>query len=194
MQIYLVRHGKTLANEQKLYCGQTDVPLAESGMKELITYKNQGIYPASAGLFFTSGMMRAEQTIEIIYGKVERTRVPALAEYNFGLFEMKSHDELKDTEGYQRWLIDEAGDPACPGGESKNQFKLRVVEGYAGVLSKVRQAESDTAFIVCHGGTITRIMEHLQPNTHDFYGWQPQPGRGYTLVYDDEQFHEYKTI
>ena len=35
MIIYLIRHGKTYCNENKLYCGISDVPLSEEGKKEL---------------------------------------------------------------------------------------------------------------------------------------------------------------
>ena len=35
MTIYLIRHGKTLANERKLYCGSTDLSLSEQGREEL---------------------------------------------------------------------------------------------------------------------------------------------------------------
>ena len=35
MTIYLIRHGKTEANEKRLYCGSTDLPLSEAGREEL---------------------------------------------------------------------------------------------------------------------------------------------------------------
>ena len=35
MTIYLIRHGKTEANEKHLYCGSTDLPLSEAGKEEL---------------------------------------------------------------------------------------------------------------------------------------------------------------
>jgi len=35
MRLYLIRHGKTAANEQHLYCGSTDLPLSEKGIEEL---------------------------------------------------------------------------------------------------------------------------------------------------------------
>ena len=35
MTIYLIRHGKTEANEKHLYCGSTDLPLSEAGRGEL---------------------------------------------------------------------------------------------------------------------------------------------------------------
>jgi len=194
MQVYLIRHGKTLANEQWRYCGQTNTALSENGVAELTALKAQGGYPPSVELFFTSGMRRADQTLELIYGKVSRTHIPEIAEYNFGLFEMKSHDELKDMEDYNAWIDDETGGVECPSGESKNHFKLRVLDGYARILSDIQRSRSASALIVCHGGTIARVMESLQPDTKDFYGWQPRPGRGYVLIYAEGRFHKYKNL
>ena len=188
MEIHLIRHGKTMANEQKLYCGQTDLPLSEAGREELISLKNQGAYPPPAEMFFTSGLIRTEQTIDILYGNVGRTAVPEIAEYHFGLFEMKSYDELKDRGDYQAWIADETGGVPCPSGESKQQFRKRVIEGYAHILDKLLRTEYNSAFVSCHGGTIACIMEHLIPGKHNFYEWQPQPGRGYTLSYLSGRF------
>ena len=35
MTIYLIRHGKTEANERHLYCGSTDLSLSDTGRAEL---------------------------------------------------------------------------------------------------------------------------------------------------------------
>ena len=35
MKLYLIRHGKTMANEKHLYCGSTNLPLSEKGIEEL---------------------------------------------------------------------------------------------------------------------------------------------------------------
>lgn len=35
MTIYLIRHGKTEANESHLYCGSTDLSLSVAGREEL---------------------------------------------------------------------------------------------------------------------------------------------------------------
>ena len=176
-------------------------------------------------------MLRAEQTLDILYGGVDRTALPGLAEYRFGSFEMKSYEELKVQDDYQAWISDEAGDVSCPGGESKKQFEKRVVEEYERVLEKLMQgggagrpvgnvsvctggmltpadnvggctgvvptSASDTcgsAFVVCHGGTITYIMEHLAPGQKNYYEWQPKPGRGYMLSYISGQFTGYAAI
>ena len=91
MEIHIIRHGKTIANEQKLYCGSTDLPLSEEGKKEIALLKEEGIYPAGAGMLFTSSLIRTDETLDIIYEGCEGIHIPEIAEYDFGLFEMKSY-------------------------------------------------------------------------------------------------------
>jgi alpha-ribazole phosphatase len=194
VEIHLIRHGKTSANEERLYCGQTDLPLSENGVAEIALLKSNGIYPLNAGMFFTSGMLRSEQTLDIIYGKIDRSSVPGIAEFKFGLFEMKSHDELKNREDYQVWITDETGDAECPGGESKNSFVRRVIEGYSYILNIAQRSGSVSAFVSCHGGVIACIMELLQPKIANFHEWLPEPGHGYSLTYVSGRFSNYKSI
>jgi len=183
MNIHLIRHGKTMANEQNLYCGANDLPLSEAGVADLMRLRELDIYPkpAESCLYFTSGLLRAEQTLNLIYGSVHRIVLPQFAEYNFGSFEMKSHEELKDHEEYQAWISDETGHIACPSGDSKFSFLSRVLEGYKLLMQNV-QSGSD-AIVVCHGGVIVCFMEHLFHQTRQLYEWLPEPGRGYTLTY-----------
>jgi len=196
IEIYLIRHGLTEANEKKLYCGKTDLPLSENGVKEIEDLKNQNIYPEKPEIFFTSGLIRTSQTIDIIYGNAEFIIEPLIQEYNFGLFEMKSYEQLKEDEDYQSWITDETGDFGCPDGESKNQFNQRVQKGYANILNITKQNGVNSAMISCHGGVIVNMMESLMPNVKNFYEWQPKAGRGYALVYDFSRsgFTEYKNI
>ena len=188
----------TEANEKKLYCGKTDLPLSENGVKEIEDLKNQNIYPEKPEIFFTSGLIRTSQTIDIIYGNAEFIIEPLIQEYNFGLFEMKSYEHLKEDEDYQSWITDETGDFVCPDGESKNQFNQRVQKGYANILNITKQNGVNSAMISCHGGVIVNMMESLMPNVKNFYEWQPKAGRGYVLIYDFNStrggFTEYKNI
>ena len=58
--LYLIRHGKTAANEAHLYCGSSDVPLSAKGEAELRKLH----YALSKDVrFVTSGMRRTEQTL-----------------------------------------------------------------------------------------------------------------------------------
>jgi len=192
MKIHIIRHGSTVANEKKLYCGLTDLPLSKKGRSEIHHYKGMGIYPDAPDLFFVSDLVRTRETLNLIYGSVEAVSLPELAEFNFGKFEMKSHEELKEQSDYQGWAYDNMGLTSCPGGECKQQFTRRVLEGFETLIERAK--ETNEIFVVSHGGVIVCIMEHLFPNVHHFYEWLPQTGRGYTLDYNVNKCFEYKKI
>ena len=206
MELHLIRHGKTLANEQRLYCGQTDIPLSDSGVAEILELKNRGIYPPGADLYFTSGLARTTRTLELLYGPVPHEALPQLGEFRFGSFEMKSHDELNPLADYQNWIMDDSGKTPCPGGESRQDFSLRVQAGYGVLLARAYGVKNHgrhmeycytpkgAVLAVCHGGVITYIMEMLFPARHNFYEWQPAPGRGYTIEYTVGGKVSYKKI
>jgi len=220
-EIYLIRHGRTEANAGRLYCGSSDIPLSADGVAEITRLKDEGIYPHYVDLCFTSGMLRTVETMGIIYGSKEELDgtieefdgsieapsgtaasghivLTGLQEYHFGFFEMQSYEMLKDRGDYQAWIADETGGVSCPGGESRNQFNKRVTEAFVEILSHIgvesRMRERRRAAVFTHGGVITSIMDHLWPGTRGFYEWQPEPGRGYALVYEDRQSRQYRLI
>lgn len=178
MIIHLIRHGRTEANIQRLYCGKTDLPLSKSGAKEIKCLTSMAIYPSLEGLqVYTSDMLRARQTLEIIYGNVTHLELPTLREMDFGAFEMKSYEQLKENPAYIAWIEDQTGSIACPGGESQTVFTQRVVTGFQEVVDSDK-----SALVVCHGGVITCLMQYLFPKEpRHFYQWQPRPGEGYTI-------------
>ena len=191
MQVHLIRHGNTLANEQKLYCGVTDLPLSNTGIAELVHLKSLSMYPKSADIYYTSGLLRTEQTLDLLYGSVCRVALPQFAEFNFGSFEMKSYEMLKCRNDYQAWITDEGGQVFCPNGDNRQTFNRRVIEGFEKLLAST---QGKTTLAVVHGGVIVCIMEHLFPNARNFYEWQPKPGRGYTIEYKSAHSILYKTI
>lgn len=168
MKLYLIRHGKTLANEQHLYCGSTDLPLSRQGREELEKLH----YALDAKHFVTSGMARTEQTLEVLFGPVAHTVQPQLREVDFGIFEMGSYEQLKDTPEYQQWLEGDNEANIPPRGESGAQMKQRVCQAMAAI-------EEDTV-VITHGGVIAAIMEQWFPQEgKNRYQWQPAPGHGY---------------
>ena len=170
MTIYLIRHGKTEANEKHLYCGSTDLPLSEIGKAELQALH----YDIKNVRFITSGMKRTNETLRILFGDVPYAEDPRFREVDFGIFEMRSYDELKDTSDYQAWLAGDNSANIPPKGESGAQMKVRVLAAF----SEIRE---DTC-IITHGGVIAAIMEQLFPEDNkNIYQWQPKPGCGYAV-------------
>ena len=170
MTVYLVRHGKTMANEKRLYCGSTDLPLSNVGEAELENLH----YEIKNVRFITSGMKRTNGTLQLLFGDVPYEVDPRFREVDFGSFEMHSYEELKDTSDYQAWLTDDNEANTPPNGESGMQMKARVLAAF----SEIRE---DTC-IVSHGGAIAAIMQHLFPDEGKTrYEWQPDHGRGYVI-------------
>ncbi|MBR6025484.1 MAG: histidine phosphatase family protein, partial [Firmicutes bacterium] len=114
MKLVMIRHGLTDALEKHQYYGAVDIPLNEKGREELMRFRRDGVYPDLSGCtVYTSGMIRTEQTLELIMGKVDHTVEPRFREMNFGDFELKSYEDLKDRDDYQHWLTD-VGRIPCP--------------------------------------------------------------------------------
>lgn len=177
-KLHFIRHGTTEGNARKLYYGASDLPLLPEG--EALIQKNADIgkYPNPCGCaLFTSGMLRAEQTFEIIYGDLPHGVLNDLREIDFGDFEMYTHEELLDRDSYRDFL-NSGGMTAPPGGEHPDDF-IRRVTACAEKLIKTGRGD---AVVVCHGGVIGVMMGHLFPGANrNFYAWQPPPGGGYTL-------------
>ena len=170
MTVYLLRHGKTEANEKRLYCGSTDLSLSETGRGEL----EQLHYDMKNVRFITSGMKRTNETLQTLFGDVLFEVEPRFREVDFGIFEMHSYQELKDTPAYQAWLTGDNEANVPPQGENGLQMKERVLAAF----SEIRE---DTC-IVTHGGVIAAIMEQLFPNENkNRYEWQPKNGCGYII-------------
>lgn len=191
MKLYLIRHGNTIANEQRLYYGSTDIPLSPTGVSTILALKDEGIYP-DVTTFYTTGLKRTNQTLSLIYGDVPYQIITDLAEYHFGEFEMKSYADLVNLPAYQNWIEDTLDTVLCPGGESKKMFKNRVIHAFETLVYK--QANASAACCICHGGVIATLMEHYVPDQQNFYEWQPAPGHGYCLEFIDSRFNIYSRL
>lgn len=167
MKLYFLRHGATEGNRRMCYYGTTDLPLLPESVETL--QKNAARYPR-AEHYYISGLLRTRQTLQALYGDVPYTVVPELREINFGIFEMHTHDELKDTPAYQEWLRD-AEHNRCPGGESPVELQQRSVRAVEALLEK-----NEDAVCIVHGGVIAAVLMHYFGGQR--YEYTAQPGTG----------------
>ena len=75
MILTLIRHGQTEGSLRDLYYGAADIPVLPESLAELHAHAAQ--YP-TAPRYFTSGLVRTEQTLHAIYGDVPHTALPGL--------------------------------------------------------------------------------------------------------------------
>jgi Fructose-2,6-bisphosphatase len=188
MRLSIIRHGITEANERHLYCGRTDLSLSEQGRENLVSLKETVSYPVAA-VYITSGLTRASESLRILYERESDIIMDEFNEMDFGDFEMKSYEDLKDEPEYQHW-IENIESAACPCGENRIVFDKRILAGF----DKLCEMKYESAVVLCHGGVIVSIMERLFPGQRNFYEWQSGYGRGYTLDISSERAASFSEI
>jgi len=182
-KLYFIRHSITEAVEKRWMYGLTDLPLTEGGFDLIRELKKEGIYPSCEDKdVYSSGLLRADQTLTTIYGDI-----PFVVERNFremgvGKFECKHYTELADDEDFKLWANDTTGSVVCPGegGECLNDFCARVKHGFYELISKQQR----DAIIVCHGGAMASLLFDRFGGA-SVYDWIPKPGRGYVFIIED---------
>ena len=178
--LYFIRHGKTEFNEKRLYCGSSDISLSSLGIEEL-KEKIKNTRYKKAKLNFTSGMKRANETFNLIYGQDKFSVLKGFKEFDFGDFEGKSYYDLKENKDYIAWIEDKTGKIKCPNGESKEIFYKRIEKQLNDLIIEINKKGEKEGVIVCHGGTIGTLLELFSDTEDYFYNLQPECGGGYKV-------------
>lgn len=180
--LILLRHGLTEGNERRLYYGFTDLPLSPAGRAQAReTARARPLPPCER--CYTSGLARTDETLMLLTGRAPDRAIPDLREMNFGAFEMRGYEELKDDADYLRWIGDCTGPGIvrCPGGESQREFRERALRGGKALLEEAW----GSALAVIHGGVIATLMARWFPGEgRNFFEWQPGPCGGWRVTFD----------
>lgn len=188
MQVILIRHGKTKANEERRYVGKTDLPLSPLGIAEI----KENTYPA-AQMVFASPRLRCQETARLIYPDQEIITVEGLREMDFGDFENKNHEELKNDPEYRRW-VESNGTIPCPNGDSRDAFARRCVDAFHQLMQTIDPETIQTIALVVHGGTIMALMDLLTVHNGQYYDFMVNNGKGYLCQFDGEHLILQQTL
>lgn len=190
MELVLVRHLQTPGNLKKQYIGVTDEPLAETAEHSEMIAKRQ-VDCQGTEQVISSPMKRCIQTAKLLFPKETPIICEKMRECNFGLFEGKSYEELKEHAEYQKWL-DYGGKIPFPEGEDHEVFKRRCAEGFGEMVEKLAKQKMKQAVMVVHGGTIMAVLESIDSQKRPFYHWQPENGGGYRVILDETEWMQGK--
>lgn len=171
--LIFIRHGETEANKEHRYLGRTDEALSLEGREKLLQAYQQSRYP-EAEVVFTSPMRRCRETARLLYPLVPKKEIPEWVEMDFGDFEGKNYEDLKDDEHYQAW-IDSNGTLPFPNGESREAYIKRCMQGMDRMM-QLLQEERKVAVIV-HGGTIMALLSSLCGG--EYFDYQVRNGEGF---------------
>ncbi len=195
--IYLIRHGATKGNLEKRYIGcKTDEPLCEEGMRQVLKLKRSGLLPEkdNVDILLTSPMLRCRQTLGVLYPDAQKNVVDEFTETDFGEFENKNYEDLKDDPYYQKW-IESNGELPFPNGESRQETKTRMYNAFSYLTVMIESAyevivntASREPVIVAavHGGTIMSLLS--QYGYGSYYDYQCGNADGYIAEFlEDEE-------
>ena len=147
--LYLMRHGQTFFNQEGLVQGACDSPLTELGQDQArqagAYLKDQGI---RFGQLYSSTQERASDTLELVSGRTDYTRLKGIKEWNFGLFEAQP-ERLQPKFRPGATSFEDLFVPY--GGEDVDQVGERVLITLTEVME---QAGEEPVLAVSHGGAM----------------------------------------
>jgi len=175
--IALFRHGLTEENKRKAYLGWKDSPLCTNSMN--VSTNNR------YDLYFSSDLPRCVETATILFPTNTLELLPQLREMNFGQWEGKTYEDLKELLLYQRWLSDPLS-YSPPGGESFEEFTQRIQIGWDRITGELLSGNNERCTIITHGGVIRYLLSRFAPTKKDFWSWQAPHELGYELIFERE--------
>lgn len=157
-KVFLVRHAlPELPHGGKLYYGQTDYPLSDSGA-ECAARLRQDLTGIEFASLYCSDLTRARQTAELLAPdrRDEITVTPELREISMGEWEGRSFDEVRAA---WKELYEKRGAAydkvSPPGGESFTDLQKRAVPALSKILD---ESPSGNILIVAHSAFIWTVM------------------------------------
>ncbi|HEU5290439.1 MAG TPA: 2,3-diphosphoglycerate-dependent phosphoglycerate mutase [Cyclobacteriaceae bacterium] len=168
--LVIVRHGQSEYNRQNKFTGQLDIPLSKFGEKEAIVAGRKMLREnLRFHNFFTSGLIRAYSTIEIILNELglPKTqtliiRTDAFNERNYG--ELEGMNKTKAAQKYSeeqihKWRRGFSSKP--PGGESLEDTYKRVLAYYQKNVEPLLK-KGKNILMVAHGNSLRALMMYLE--------------------------------
>lgn len=183
-KIHLIRHGLTRANLEGKYSGLTDYPLCQEGIDKLRSFSQDKIYP-SLEKIYTSPLRRCRETAQELFPGWETEDIPLLSELDFGVFEGKTLEELKDDEAFIEWSRDSMNNPP-PQGEDGVAFIRRIIDGIDSVFRKMMDNRLTNVALIVPGGIIMTALALMGFPRKPMGEWDCPNGGGYTIIMTPE--------
>jgi len=168
-KLVLVRHGLSVYNDQNRFTGWKDVELNQQGNEEAeqagLILKN-----IDFDLAFTSNLVRAQNTLEIILKEIEKSDLPiekniALNERDYGDLIGQNKTEAAEKFGSEQVHIwRRSYDIPPPGGESLKDTAERVIP-YLQENIMPHVFDGKNILVSAHGNSIRAIVMSLKNYT-----------------------------
>lgn len=192
MNVFLIRHGRSTANDKGLWTGQTDVSLSQKGIRDL--QMNKKIFPYPEGDFYvTSPLKRCIETMEVLYGRAPDVQIADFLECSLGILEGTEYTDLTDDSNYTYWLEHPEETPFAEG-ESFSNFKKRTANGFKKMLAIMKERNKKKAVVVMHGNVIRSILNQFADNKIAHKDWLIPNGVIWKLDIKEDKIVAYKML
>lgn len=164
LELVVVRHGLTQWNLDKRYQGQRDIELLMPDALADMDRLRLELEGERFDAVVSSDLTRCRQTLAHIAegrGWPEPRLDQRLRENDFGEFEGRNWEELKDDPVYREW-IDSAGELAPPGGESAQDLRDRLTLALGAIFDAAVEAGHRRVLVVTHGGVIRELRREFE--------------------------------
>jgi len=156
MILYLIRHGRSIANEDQLVTGNTKDTLSQEGIGQVEGLKSwlfkTGI---KADRYITSQWLRAQQTAQILWPDVEWEIDTKVGETDAGKV-----SEWRLSEFLQQYPNFYTLSSNCyPDGESHDELNIRSILWLTELLN--RSGRDDKVVLVAHSGPISCLLQYV---------------------------------
>jgi len=166
MEVILLRHGKTAGNLARRYNGKTDEPLCPEG----VAHAHAGGADPGVRTVYVSPLKRAVETAKIKFPNAAHIICDDLREMDFGDFEGRTADEMKDDEAYIAW-IESNCKLRCPNGDQIDEFSERVCRAFDAIVRDCIAKGENRLVIVAHGGSLMAILHRYGKPARDYHAW-----------------------
>jgi broad specificity phosphatase PhoE len=148
-KVYVVRHGQTAWNLEEIFRGRMDIPLDDTGKKE-VHLAGKALKDETIHAIYSSPLSRSMETAENIakFQNIPVTPLESIIDISYGEWEGVSLVEVKNTypDLYDLWLK-EPHNITFPGGENLEQVRLRTQNAIDDLLKK---HENENIALVAH--------------------------------------------
>lgn len=147
MTLFMIRHGETTGNVQKLFYGNEDLPLTDNGRKQAIAIRpllEKHIFSK----VYASDLSRAVETAKLVIPGCEPEQTPLLREYEMGKLCGMTHAEGIAAYNFANSHYEVAG------GESPEQVASRL-QAFLNGLSK---ESNDKIAVFTHSGVMKTML------------------------------------
>ena len=157
MEVYFIRHGQSVGNEQKRHCGWSQTPLSSLGHKQSMNLRKY-LCDISFDQVYSSDLTRALETCADALPGAQPIPSSKIREIDVGTISGELYAECAEKIGEPYIKSEREQNFSLFGGEDQEQMHTRI-QSFIHDLEGLKNVEKVAVF--CHEGTIHQMINYV---------------------------------